>query len=222
MTTEMPSYEELFDSSVVDSQGKKVGKVEAVWVDDLSNEPEFVGVETNWLLKGKVHVIPLTNAEYDDEIIRMPYTEDQIKNAPSRGTDPEISRSEETLIFEYFGLDPSISPSPTARPRGKITTDLGAPGTELTTYGATDKDVGDSAPTADSPRSAGETGGMETTDTVASRPAAMDTADLGTEGIGTTDTGLTGTAATTDMGPAADLVGTEDDTRLRRVVRGDE
>ena len=84
---------QLFGYDVTDASGNKIGKVDNVWVDDATNELEFVGVKTGWLM-GKTHVIPVANAQISNGSIQVPFDEDQIKNAPSfSGDDEAVSRA---------------------------------------------------------------------------------------------------------------------------------
>lgn len=133
MSTPITPPDDLYACEVHDSADNKVGgKVEIVWVDEESGQPEFVGVNTNWLLKGKVHPIPLVSAEYGDNVIRVPYDEDQIKRSPDIGTDLEMTDALEGQIYEYYGIDRPAGFGPTSRPTGSGLDDnsIVLPGTE--------------------------------------------------------------------------------------------
>lgn len=119
MSSPIVTPDDLYAYEVHDPSDNKVGgKVEIVWVDEMSGQPEFVGVNTNWLLKGKVHPVPLAGAEYDDTVIRVPYDEDQIKGAPEIGTDLEMTTELESQIYEYYGMERPAGFGPTSRPTG--------------------------------------------------------------------------------------------------------
>ena len=117
MTAGTQTPEQLFGYDVVDATGNKLGTVDGVWVDDATNELEFVGVKTGWLM-GKTHLIPVVNAQIGDGTIQVPYGEDQVKGAPSFGTDDELTPDQEDGIYQYYGLDRSTAPSPTGLPPG--------------------------------------------------------------------------------------------------------
>lgn len=137
MQTQAP--DQLFGYHVVDSAGNKIGDVDGVWVDDATNELEFVGVKTGWLM-GKTHIVPAVNAQIDggSQTIIVPFAESQIKDAPSFATDTELSPDDENEVYSYYGVDRSTAPSPTGLPTGEQT---GAPGTAdvgTEPYGTTD------------------------------------------------------------------------------------
>jgi len=102
---------QLFGYDVNDASGNKIGKVDNVWVDDATNELEFVGVKTGWLM-GKTHVIPVANAQVSDGSIQVPFDQDQIKNAPSFSGDEELSPDQEDEIYNYYGEGRSTQESP--------------------------------------------------------------------------------------------------------------
>lgn len=109
----------LLGYDVMAGSGQKLGTVENVWVDEATNEAEFVGVRTGWLL-GKIHVVPTADAQIGGGSIALPYTEDQIKNAPSFDGDSELSPQDEESIYGYFGLGRSTASSPTGLPAGDL------------------------------------------------------------------------------------------------------
>jgi len=53
---------QLFDCEVLDSDGNKIGTVDSVWVDNATDQLEFIGVKTGWFM-GKTHIIPTANAQ---------------------------------------------------------------------------------------------------------------------------------------------------------------
>lgn len=128
---------QLYDYDVIDSQGNKIGAVDGVWIDDATDQPEFVSVKTGWLF-GKNHVMPIQQAQFDEtgRTIQMPYDSDRIKGGPSFSTDAELSPDDEDQIYEYYGLQRSTAESPSGYAAGGTDTagTYGA-GTDTTSYG---------------------------------------------------------------------------------------
>ncbi|HEX6508425.1 MAG TPA: PRC and DUF2382 domain-containing protein [Chloroflexota bacterium] len=121
---------ELFGYEVTDTNGTKIGKVDNVWVDDATNELEFVGVKTGWFM-GKTHVIPVGNAQISDGTVQVPFGEDQIKDAPSFSGGEELSPEQEDEIYNYYGQERSTTSSPS----GLSTSDASASGTDTANAG---------------------------------------------------------------------------------------
>lgn len=132
MNTNVQDPSTLFGENVVDTDGNTIGSVDSVWVDDATNELEFIGVKTGWLF-GKTHVIPCADAQFSGDTITVPYSQDQIKDAPSFGADDELSPDNEQEIYSYYGLDRSTSASPTGLAPGESTAATGGYTTDTTT-----------------------------------------------------------------------------------------
>ncbi len=109
----------LFDCEVVDAEGNKVGSVENLWLDPATDQPEFVAVKTGMLL-GKTHLVPVAEAQIDEanRQLRVPYSQDQIKNAPHFADDADLSEEDEQGIYSHYGLRRSEAPSPTGLASG--------------------------------------------------------------------------------------------------------
>ena len=110
----------LLDYKVIDQNGSEIGMVHSFWADQQTGMLEFIGVKTGWLF-GQNHVVPVEKVEVDQatQSVRVPYTTEFVKGAPSFDADAEISDAEEVNIFQYYGV------------RGGMTT--GRTGTETTT-----------------------------------------------------------------------------------------
>lgn len=108
-TSSVPSsFERIIGYNVYDSADQHVGKVHNLWIDDTA-QPLFLGVKTGWLF-GKNHVVPIGKAEVNDhrEQVRLPFTEEQIKNAPTFEENADISDYDQDRIFSYYGVERSV------------------------------------------------------------------------------------------------------------------
>lgn len=88
-----------------DREGERIGKVEEVFVDE-DDRPEYLGVKTG-LLSGKLNLIPaaLVRADNGRRSISVAESRDRIKDAPSLGSNEEITAERERGIREHFGLE---------------------------------------------------------------------------------------------------------------------
>ena len=104
------SLEQMIDYKVVDQNGESIGTLHSLWSDPTTGGVEFLGVKTGWLF-GHNHVVPAEKAELDEtcNVVRLPYTELFIKEAPSIPADSEISEMEEDNIYQYYGLTSPVA-----------------------------------------------------------------------------------------------------------------
>ena len=113
---------------VLSSDGKQIGAVEEIFVDEATGKPEWVGVGAG-LFKTKRVLVPVKGARLDQSGFRVPYTQDQVKNTPAI-TDDEISQETERELYSHYGLDYSESRSESGLPEGGPTVASGGTAVE--------------------------------------------------------------------------------------------
>ena len=112
----------FIDYTVIDRSNDKIGTVDAVW-EDHTGEPTYLAIRTGWLGIGKAHVVPAEGAEVNERErkIRLPYTADLVKSAPSFDSQDEINTESEFTISSHFGLRrsrPDDGMAPRTKPTG--------------------------------------------------------------------------------------------------------
>ncbi len=98
-----PRPEELVDSSVLDSQGRKIGKVGTVYLSDETRNPEWVTVRTG-MLGHKESFVPLQGAHMENDGIHVQVSKDQVSNAPSTDTDSDLSGEESAELYRHYDM----------------------------------------------------------------------------------------------------------------------
>jgi uncharacterized protein (TIGR02271 family) len=98
--------------NVVDQEGTKVGRLEEVYLDQQTGRPEWLLVHTG-LLGTKSSFAPLAGARVEGEDVRIGYSKQEVKDAPSVEADGELSQEEEARLYAHYGLDYSESHSDT-------------------------------------------------------------------------------------------------------------
>ena len=91
-------------STVYGTDGKKIGTAGQVYLDDQSGEPEWVTVNTG-LFGTNESFVPLRNADLTGDGLTVPYSKDQVKDAPN--VDPDnghLDESEEERLFRHYDL----------------------------------------------------------------------------------------------------------------------
>ncbi len=66
---------------VVDTEGTKIGKVEDIYLDDDSGQPEWLAVKTG-MFGNKHSFVPLEGSTSEGENIRIGYTKAIVSDAP--------------------------------------------------------------------------------------------------------------------------------------------
>ena len=94
------------NGNVLSEDGNKIGSVGQVYADDNDGQPTWVTVKTG-LFGTSESFVPLQGARIEGDDIVVPYTKDQVKDAPRVETDGHLDPSEEDRLFGHYGLDGS-------------------------------------------------------------------------------------------------------------------
>ena len=90
--------------NVVDQEGAKVGTLEEIYLDQRTDQPEWALIHTG-LFGTKSSFAPLASARLDGEDVRIGYTKQEVKDAPSVDADRDLSPAEEARLYAHYGLD---------------------------------------------------------------------------------------------------------------------
>lgn len=89
---------------VVDAKGKKIGSLEAVYVDTRSDDPAMATVTTGHGGRRRLVFVPVHDAVVGPDYVEVPFSKPQVKSAPSIETDGVLAAEDEPGIFGYYGL----------------------------------------------------------------------------------------------------------------------
>jgi sporulation protein YlmC with PRC-barrel domain len=87
---------------VIGSRDAALGTVEDVYADIRSGRPQWAAVKSG-LFGTDVSLIPLAWAECDDRSLRIPYSVQEVRDAPHRAAGAVMSRKEEANLFRHYG-----------------------------------------------------------------------------------------------------------------------
>jgi uncharacterized protein (TIGR02271 family) len=114
------------------SDNEKIGKIGQVFLDDDTDRPEFLTVNTG-LFGMNESFVPAADASVTNDGVRVPFTKDQVKDAPNVDVDSgHLDQSEERRLYEHYGMTYSERSSDTGLPASGTagTAATGTTGTE--------------------------------------------------------------------------------------------
>jgi uncharacterized protein (TIGR02271 family) len=100
---------------VVDPSGDKIGEIADIYLDEQTDQPEWLAVRTG-LFGRRISFVPLAEAQPSGDYVAVPYTKDQVKDAPNAEPDGQLSEQEEARLYDYYGLPYSDVQSDTGLP----------------------------------------------------------------------------------------------------------
>src|SRR4051794_30863298 len=101
---------EMRGSAVYDSAGEKIGKVEEIFYDEDTREPEWLGIGTGFLGTKRV-LVPVAGASMSDDGLTVRYAKQQVKDSPDIDGD-EIDEQTERALYSYYRLEGSNATPP--------------------------------------------------------------------------------------------------------------
>ena len=120
----MPEATEVLEwrgRTAVDTDGSKLGKIEEIYLDAQTQQPEWALIQTG-MFGGKSSFMPLEGATSDGDDVRAPYTKEQVKDAPQMDPDGELSQSDESALYSHYGIAYDESRSDSGLPEGGAST----------------------------------------------------------------------------------------------------
>jgi uncharacterized protein (TIGR02271 family) len=102
---------------LTDSSGDKIGKIEEIYLDTDTGEPEWALVHTG-LFGTKQTFVPIRDASEGEGALSVPFAKDQVKDAPKVDPDGQLSQNEEAELYRHYGMSYSESDSDTGLGEG--------------------------------------------------------------------------------------------------------
>jgi uncharacterized protein (TIGR02271 family) len=89
--------------TMLDRDGDKIGKIDDIYEDKQTGQPEWALVNTG-LFGTKKTFVPLRGATPTGEDVRVPVQKAHVKDAPGIDPDGELSETEERALFTHYDL----------------------------------------------------------------------------------------------------------------------
>ena len=117
----LQSLGDLRGAPVYDSAGEKIGKVDEIYYDMGTRQPEWIALGTGFF-GTKRALVPVAGAQPREDGILVPYTKDQVKDSPDFDGD-EIAPEYEPSLYRHYGLtDTGTGSRASAQPEGAAVT----------------------------------------------------------------------------------------------------
>jgi hypothetical protein len=93
---------------VIDRNGERIGKLEDVYFDVETDEPQFGTVKEGWIGR-HLTFIPLIGVTIGPDSLQVAASREQVRNAPNISLDGgELSASEESALYHHYQLNYTV------------------------------------------------------------------------------------------------------------------
>lgn len=87
--------------------GDRIGRIGQLYLDDATEQPEWITVSTG-LFSAKESFVPLADALVDGDRVTVPYSKDQVRDAPPVDAgEGHLSEEQEAELYRHYGLPAS-------------------------------------------------------------------------------------------------------------------
>ncbi|REK86455.1 PRC-barrel domain containing protein [Streptomyces inhibens] len=101
---EAANIREWRNHNVVDPAGRKIGVLEAVYVDTTTDDPAMATVRTGLRPRHRLVFVPLDGAIVGPGYVKVAYAKKLVRKAPAIGTDDVLPAEAEEAVFQHYGL----------------------------------------------------------------------------------------------------------------------
>jgi hypothetical protein len=102
--------------TLVDDNGEPLGNIEIIYLDKVTNQPEWALLEADGPART---FVPLVSASEEGDTIRVPFAKTLAEGAPSMPADRELSEDQEGELYRHYGVPYSRADSPSGLPAGE-------------------------------------------------------------------------------------------------------
>jgi len=104
--------------TLVDHHGEPLGNIEIIYLDKVTNQPEWALLEAGATGPAPTFV-PLVSANEEGDTVRVPFAKTLVEGAPSMPADRELSEDQEGELYRHYGVPYSRADSPSGLPAGE-------------------------------------------------------------------------------------------------------
>jgi hypothetical protein len=104
--------------TLVDHHGEPLGRIEIIYLDKVTNQPEWALLEAGATGPAPTFV-PLVSANEEGDTVRVPFAKALVEEAPSMPADRELSEDQEGELYRHYGVPYSRADSPSGLPAGE-------------------------------------------------------------------------------------------------------
>jgi hypothetical protein len=112
--------------TLVATDDEPVGKIEAIYVDRTTRQPEWALVNTGLFGSSRTFV-PLADAAQRGDTVQVPHETSVVREAPRLDQDTELSEEDEARLYAHYGIQYTTEESSSGLPVGETASGDGGP-----------------------------------------------------------------------------------------------
>jgi sporulation protein YlmC with PRC-barrel domain len=108
-------FSEWHGKDLIDRDGERIGKLEDVYFDVRTDQPQFATVKEG-LIGRHLTFVPLSEVTIGPDNLQVSASKAEVKDAPNLDVErDELSQSDESTLYHYYQLNYTPSDTPSGR-----------------------------------------------------------------------------------------------------------
>jgi sporulation protein YlmC with PRC-barrel domain len=103
MTSSTINLDNVRGVEVTGAEGVKLGKVDNIYIDNDTNQPEWIAVKSG-LFGTHVSLVPISKAQFDGAVLSVPFDKEQLKSAPHHHPNTDLTPLAEKYLYNHYGM----------------------------------------------------------------------------------------------------------------------
>ena len=106
---------EWHGKQLIDRNAERIGKLEDVYIDTETDEPQFATVKEGFIER-HLTFVPLAELTIGPDNLQVSVTKQQVKDAPNiREEGDELSQADESALYHHYQLNYTPTDTPSGR-----------------------------------------------------------------------------------------------------------
>jgi len=100
-----PSDKGLVGRTLMGIDGQKIGRIDAIYVNSATGEPEWVAINLGGLIAPKLGFAPMAKVTGEGQNAVVEFDKKHVKHAPKTRSEGVLSPSENDALYAYYGIE---------------------------------------------------------------------------------------------------------------------
>ena len=97
-------HQNLIGRTLMGIDGHKIGRIDAIYVNSSTREPEWVAIDLGGLLATKHGFVPVATVSSEGENALVGYETKFVKHAPTSKSEGVLSPAENEALYAYYRI----------------------------------------------------------------------------------------------------------------------
>jgi len=94
----------LVGRTLIGIDGQKIGRIDAIYVNSATGEPEWVAIHLGGLMAAKHGFAPVTQVTAEGDRAVVAFEKNHVKHAPTTKSEGVLSPEENDALYSYYGI----------------------------------------------------------------------------------------------------------------------